>query len=138
MDEILKAIFARYASTDGSSLRTATPGGMWLSQAPSTVPSGTFIVVVPLSGEMESVLNSTVEWGDTLLRFSVMNTAEGSDTSVVSASNLLRTLYHNVILTLATGFEMKMAKFVREIGPTRDPDSMGYMIIRELKVFFGR
>lgn len=138
MDEIIKAIVARYLASDGATLRTATPGGMWLSQAPNTSPDGTFIVLTPLPMEMSAVMNSTAETGDGIVRFSVMNTAEGSDSLVVTAAVALRALYHDVLMTLAAGFEMKMSKFVREDGPTRDPDSMGYMFIRELRFIYGR
>jgi hypothetical protein len=138
VDEILKAIIARYLASEGATLRTATPGGMWLSQAPNTSPDGTFIVIVPLPMEMSAVMNSTVETGDGIVRFSVMNTAEGSDSLVVTAAVALRALYHDVLMTLGTGFEMKMSKFVREDGPTRDPDSCGYLFIRELRFIYGR
>jgi hypothetical protein len=138
MDEILKAIIARYLASEGATLRTATPGGMWLSQAPSTSPDGTFIVLTPLPMEMSAVMNSTAETGDGIVRFNVMNTAEGSDSLVVTAAVALRALYHDILMTLGTGFEMKMSKFVREDGPTRDPDSMGYMFIRELRFIYGR
>lgn len=138
MDEIIKAIIARYLASEGATLRTATPGGMWLSQAPSTSPDGTFIVLTPLPMEMSAVMNSTAETGDGIVRFNVMNTAEGSDSLVITAAIALRALYHDVIMTLGTGFEMKMSKFVREDGPTRDPDSMGYMFIRELRFIYGR
>lgn len=138
MDEIIKAIITRYLASDGATLRTATPGGMWLSQAPNTSPAGTFIVLTPLPMEMSAVMNSTAETGDGIVRFNVMNTAEGSDSLVITAAIALRALYHDVIMTLGTGFEMKMSKFVREDGPTRDPDSMGYMFIRELRFIYGR
>lgn len=138
MDEIIKAIIARYLASEGATLRTATPGGMWLSQAPSTSPDGTFIVLTPLPMEMSAVMNSTAETGDGIVRFNVMNTAEGSDSLVVTAAVALRPVYHDVLLTLGTGFRMLMSKFSREDGPTRDPDSGGYMFIRELKFIYGR
>lgn len=138
MDEIIKAIIARYLASEGATLRTATPGGMWLSQAPSTSPDGTFIVLTPLPMEMSGVMNSTAETGDGIVRFNVMNTEEGSDSLVITAAIALRALYHDVLMTLGTGFEMKMSKFVREDGPTRDPDSQGYMFIRELRFIYGR
>lgn len=138
MDEILKAIIARYLASAGDALRTATPGGMWLGQAPSTSTAGTFIVLTPLPMEMSGVMNSTAETGDGIVRFSVMDTAEGSDSLVVTAAVALRPVYHDVLMPLSTGYSMLMSKFVREDGPTRDPDSMGYFFIRELRFLYGR
>lgn len=138
VDEILKAIIARYQGSEGASLRSATPGGMWLSEAPAGDMASTFIVLTPLSMVMSGVLNSTAETGDGSIQFSVMNATEGSDSLVVAAAIALRPVYHDVLLTLGTGFRMLMSKFTREDGPTRDPDSGGYMFIRELQFIYGR
>jgi len=138
MDELIKAILARYEAAAGATLKAATPGGMWLDQAP-TISSGTFIVVTIVNPlEEEFVMNSTVSTGETMIQFAINNTAAGTDTLVVAAKALLRTLYHDVILTGLSGVTVMMAKCKRERGPVRDPDSTGYQFFVETHYMLGK
>ena len=58
MDELIKAIIARYAGVDGSSLRTATPGGLWLSQAPQD-SAGAYVVLTPVAAPLAYTMAHT-------------------------------------------------------------------------------
>ncbi|MFA5377924.1 MAG: hypothetical protein WC455_19395 [Dehalococcoidia bacterium] len=136
MDELLKAIVALYAAAGGATLRTATPGGMWLDEAPQNA-SGTFVVLTGVSAQEDFVMNSTVGTIDALVQFNVGNIASGTDSLVVTAGQAVRSTYHNVILTGMTGITCLMAK-CNNARLIRDPDSTGYSYVIETRYLLGR
>lgn len=136
MDELLKAILTLYNAAGGATLKAATPGGMWVNQAPQSA-SGTYIVLTPISNPEDYVMNSTAGTITALVQWNILNTTKGSDTLVVTAKSALRTLYHDVILTGMTGITCLSAKVDHGRGPMLDPDSEGYMCIVEGKYLLG-
>jgi hypothetical protein len=136
MEELLKAILTKYNATAGATLKSATPGGMWLSQAPQ-IASGTYIVLTPVSAVEEFVMNSTCSTIEAMVQFGVNNNTVGTDSLVVTAGGYLRALYHDVILTGLTGYTVLMAKCNNALL-IRDPDSEGYQFILETKYMLGR
>ena len=137
MDELVKAIFALYFAAGSTAIRTATPGGMWLSRAPQ-LATGTYIVLTPISAPEDFVMNSTAGTIDAMVQWSVGNINAGSDTLVVTGGAAVRTLYHDTILTGMTGINCLMAKCNNGRGPMLDPDSDGYQYILEGRYLLGR
>jgi len=136
MDELLKAIVSLYNAADGATLKAATPGGMWLDEAPQNA-SATFIVLTGVSAVEEFVMNSTVGTIEAVVQFSVNNIGSGTDSLVVTAGQAVRSLYHDTILTGMTGITCLMAK-CNNVRLIRDPDSTGYSYVIETRYLLGR
>lgn len=135
MDELIAAILLLYNSTGGTALKAATPGGMWLTQAP-TVAQGTVIVLVPIASPEEPVMNSMAATLEPTIQFSVFNQAPSTDDLVIAAGKLIRPCYHNVILTMPT-LRMLSAQYGGE-RPFMDPVSFGFQFNCEMKFMLGR
>jgi hypothetical protein len=136
VEELIKAILARYNAGDGALLKAATPGGMWLDMAPQSA-SGTFVTLTAVSAVEEFVMSSTVGTIDALVQFSVCNPSDSTDALVVAAGALVRSTYHDVIMTGLTGYTILMAK-CNNARLLRDPDSEGYQYVIECRYLMGR
>ena len=136
MDELLKAILALYNAAGGATLKTATPGGMWLDEAPQNA-SGTFVVLTGVSSAEDFVMNSTVSTIDALVQFSCNNITVGTDSLVVTAGQAVRSTYHDVILTGMTGITCLMAK-CNNVRLIRDSASTGFSYVIECRYMLGR
>ena len=126
MNELIKAIFALYAGVGGGTLRTATPGGMWLSQAPQQA-SGAYIVVTPVAAPVSYVqgTNSTKNYTQDCDVQLMVSTLAGTATDIVGAMNAIHSLFDFCALTM-TGYTLLAARRLSDHGPIRDDDTRGY------------
>ena len=138
MDELIKAIFALYAGTGGTSLRALTIGGIWLSQAPQQA-SGVYIVVTPVSGPVSYAMSTSATkpyTQDCGIQFMVATLTETGAASVVSATAALESLYDFCTLSM-TGKTLLVAQRKSEQGPIRDDETRGYMSYVEYRFMVG-
>ena len=135
MEELIKAVIARYSSSAGADLRAVTTGGMWLSQAPESA-GGVYIVLTPVSAPIEHVMGGTMFTQDCDLQFTVA-TITGSASDVVTAVGKLTALYDFCSLTL-TGYSLLVSRRLSNQGPIRDDFTTGYSAFVEYRFTIGK
>lgn len=124
MDELVKAIVARFTSSSGASLRSATSSRIYLDTAPQDV-TGTWVVFSVEDGTVSWFMgatahNNTQDWR---VVFRICTT--GAITNVMTALPLLATLYDDQMLAM-TGYTMILAQRDSE-RITRDFETEGYV-----------
>ena len=137
MQELLTAIFARYAGLSGAALRALTVGGMWLSQAPQA-STGVFIVVTPVVAPVSYAMGTAatkVFTQDCDIQFSLA-TLNGTATNIVNAVTALEALYDFCTFTM-TSKTLMVARRLNEWGPIRDETTRGYTFHVEYRFQIG-
>ena len=133
MDELIKAIQARYAAAGGASLRALTTGGMWLSQAPQQA-GGVYIVITPVSGPVSYAMGGAYTQ-DCSIQFTVASLLLTS-ADVVAAVKAFKTLYDFCTFTM-TGNTLLVARRKSDHGPLRDDETQGYVAYLEYMFMIG-
>lgn len=133
MHKLWKAILARYAASEGATLRGLTPGGMWLGQAAQDAVTA-WIVLTPLGASVEHCLGTDQPIYDVSLQFSI---ACASASTCVSAADALVALYDNVLLTLDGTSRVLLAQNAGGTGLMRDNDSEWYTYVVQYRYLVG-
>lgn len=124
MDELVKAIMAKYKSTAGDTLRALTGDNLWLQSA-AQIASGMWLVLTVASNGMDHVMgSSTMFTEDFTASFRLCSSSSMND--CMTALPLLTALYDDVMLTL-TGYTCILAQRTRT-WPTRDFETEGYVV----------
>ena len=137
MSELLKAIFARYAGSDGSALRALTIGGMWLSQAPESA-FGVYIVVTPVAAPVSYAMGTSatkVFTQDCDIQFALATTT-GTASDIAAAMTAFHSLYDFCTFTI-TDHTLLSARRLSDQGPMRDDLSSGYVSYIEIRFTIG-
>lgn len=136
MDELLKAVFARYAAGAGAALRALTTCGMWLSQAPLAA-GGVYIVVTPVVAPVSYVMAvaSNAYTQDCDIQFTLATLA-GTATNIVDAVAALESLYDFCTFSM-TGHTLLVSRRLSNHGPMRDDLTQGYVAYVEYRFQIG-
>lgn len=138
MDDLLKAIISKYNTTTGEdatkalALRTATPGGVWLNQAPQT-ESGTYIVVTVLDMSADYAMGTNATLYDGVIQFQFCGTTA---TLVVTAKDAFVALFRDNLLT-CTNHTVRYARPVSAGVLEKDIDSQGYILTLGMRFIVG-
>jgi len=138
MDDLLKAIVTAYGSSAAAAvaLRAATPGGLWLNQAPQT-SSGTYIILVPLAMTVDHAMGAGAGHpavSDGNIQFSVCDPVNMANAAAALAK--LVALYEDNLLTLDSHTTL-YARRANDGIPMRDPDGEGCSIAIEFRYMLG-
>ena len=137
MDELIKSVFAKYASDDGADLRALTVGGMWLSQAPNQ-STGVYIVVTPVAAPVSYVMGEAatkVFTQDCDIQFALATTT-GTASDIAAAMTAFHSLYDFCTFTI-TDHTLLSARRLSDQGPMRDDLSGGYVSYVEVRFTIG-
>ena len=119
MDELLKAIIAKFNATGAATLKTACVGGMWLGMA----PRGTaypFITLTVIPSNMTYAMGSAAEISDAEIRFSIWDSSRAM-ASIIAILPLVKAQYDNTILTM-TGYTNILAMRIGDGVSIEDED----------------
>lgn len=120
MEELAKAIYARYLAAAGAALRVLTPGGMWPDQAAAGVQeTGNYIIFMPLAGPMLDSMSTKIV--GVVIQFSAFASSDDAAQTVTQIMDAIAALYDDVLLSM-TGYKMIQAARQNTIGPLKDPD----------------
>ena len=137
MDELIKSVFAKYASDDGADLRALTVGGMWLSQAPNQ-STGVYIVVTPVAAPVSYAMGEAatkVFTQDCDIQFALATTT-GTASDIAAAMTAFHSLYDFCTFTI-TDHTLLSARRLSDQGPMRDDLSSGYVSYIEIRFTIG-
>jgi len=110
MEELFKAITARWAAAAGNAIRAAATGGLHLAEAYQGTPSTTnkpYVVYFALPGGVSNTMDTTME--EAYIQFSIFCTGETAASTCVQIRDLLVALYDDVSLTMSGGYAMTRA-----------------------------
>lgn len=133
MDSVLKAILTAYAGSTAT--KAATPGGLWLGQAPQDAV-GTYGLLVPIGAVAEHVMGSGRDHPvtyDVRIQISVCG---ATSQAAVAGKEAMVDLLEDSILTLSE-HRMLYARRMGEGILMRDPDTGWYWQVFEYRYIVG-
>ena len=137
MDELLKALVARYNSATGAALRALTVGGLWLTQAPQA-STGVYVVMTPMPSPEETAQSPEATkpfTQDCFIQFT-FSTLNGTAQDLLAAMKAFDALYKFCTFTM-TGYTLLVSKRLKCHGPMRDDLTRGNIAYLEYKFSIG-
>ena len=125
MDELLKAIVARYNGATGNALRVLTVGGLWLTQAPQKA-AGVYIVMTPMPSNEDTAKSTDTAkpfTQDCYIQFT-FSTLLGTALDILAAMKEFDVVYKFCTFTM-TGYSLLVSKRLKHNGPMRDDLTRG-------------